>query len=559
MNVKEFYFDLLKDWCDALLKLQIKDFEPSLNGGMMCRSCKMIHGRCPDSIYPLTVMARLTGDKKYLDAAEAVFNWGEEMLTDTGAVYNDAQSTWLGITVFNATAICEALECGKELYSPETVEKFEARLKVEGEWLFEVLDENYKTNINYVATNACALELLGKYLGRDDYRAKAARLAEYIMNYFTYDGFLFGESKPRDGVSPLGCRPVDIGYNVEESVPSMVKYAVSSGNGEMLDKLCVILKKQLDFMLPDGAWDNSFGTRNNKWTYWGSRTSDGCNSVYTLLCDRDPAFAEAALRNTELLRACTHNGLLYGGPHYLKHGEHPCTHHTFEHANALAFALMHCDKMPSDRTTLPVDEAKGARFYPDINTYKIAVGDYRATVTGFDFAVEAGVHISGGTLSMLYKYGEGPKIAASVMDYKLVEAHNMQLPLKTKTHRPLVPRLANGAFSSAYFVTPEMKKTEENGSIKIAVKTGLCASDRSRMIGDITRNIEYTFTPDGVRIRIDNASGTKFILPLISGDVELKAGELEKKEDIFFLTGGFEAVEYVIKPDQNNNIELNIR
>jgi hypothetical protein len=27
----------------------------------------------------------------------------------------------------------------------------------------------------------------------------------------------------------------------------------------------------LEFMLHDGAWDNSWGTRNFKWTYWGNR------------------------------------------------------------------------------------------------------------------------------------------------------------------------------------------------------------------------------------------------------------------------------------------------
>ncbi len=559
MNTKEIYFGLLKDWCDALVRLQIKNFDETLNGGIMCRSCKLIHGRCPDAIYPLTVMALLTGDRKYLDSAEAVFDWGECMMTDTGAMFNDPQNTWIGITVFNAIAICEALECGKHLYSDETVSKFESRLKAEGEWLYTVLDENYKTNINYIATNACALELVGKYLGREDYRAKALYLAKYTVSRITEDGFLYGESKPRDAVSPLGCRAVDIGYNMEESIPALVKFAYSSGNDEMLDYLCEVMKKQLDFMLPDGAWDNSFGTRNNKWTYWGSRTSDGCISVYTLLSNRDPAFAEAAIRNTELLRECTHGGLLYGGPHYLRHGEHACTHHTFEHANALAYALMHSENMPNERCSLPVDTANGAKFYPDINTYKIAVGDYRATVTGFDFAVEAGVHVSGGTLTMLYKYGEGAKIAASVMDYKLVEAHNMQLSLKTKTHRPLVPRLQKGAFSTAYFVTPKMTLCEAEDIVTVNVLTGLASSDKARLVGDTNRLIKYNFSGSGVNIRIDNAQGTELIFPLISGEISVTVGKTVKEEEIFFLTGGFEATEYTVAPDENGVIEIFIK
>ena len=33
-------------------------------------------------------------------------------------------------------------------------------------------------------------------------------------------------------------------------------------------------KKHLEFMLPDGAWDNSWGTRSFKWTYWGVKSSN---------------------------------------------------------------------------------------------------------------------------------------------------------------------------------------------------------------------------------------------------------------------------------------------
>lgn len=116
-------------------------------------------------------------------------------------------------------------------------------------------------------TNASALALLGKYFDREDYRKQAKHLADYAMEHITENGFLWGEGKPRDGVSPLGCRPVDMGYNLEESFPALVKYAYTVGDEDMLDKLSEVLFKQLDFMLPDGAWDNSFGTRNNKWTY----------------------------------------------------------------------------------------------------------------------------------------------------------------------------------------------------------------------------------------------------------------------------------------------------
>ncbi len=69
----------------------------------------------------------------------------------------------------------------------------------------------------------------------------------------------------------------------------------------------------------------------------------------------------------------------------------------------------------------------------------------------------------------------------------------------------------------------------------------------------------YTFGEDGVRIRIDGANGATFILPLISGELRVMAGMLDGTDDISFLTGGFEATEYTVSPDQNGSIKLAIR
>ena len=76
-------------------------------------------------------------------------------------------------------------------------------------------------------------------------------------------------------------------------------------------------------------------------TYWGSRTSDGCQIAYGILGEKNPLFAEAAARNTELLQNCTRDGLLHGGKMYDSAGELPCTHHTFCHAKALAALVLH--------------------------------------------------------------------------------------------------------------------------------------------------------------------------------------------------------------------------
>ena len=557
--MKNFCFELLRDWCDALIALQIKGLgDTTIDGAFHCRACKVLHGRCPDAVYPLVYMYKKTGDEKYLDAAKSVFDWGENLVCDDGAVYNDSQNEWKGISVFAAVAICEALICGKGLLDGETVKKWEKRLLGLGNWCYHNLDKNCSANVNYPVTNTFAMALLGKYFGREDYMARAKELCDYSMSMITENGFLVGEGKPKDAVTPLGCRPIDIGYNMEESIPSLVKYAKLIGDEALTEKLSDILFKQLDFMLPDGAWDNSFGSRSNKWTYYGSRTSDGCAPAYVLLADRHPAFMEAARRNIELTKACTYDGLLYGGPHYRRHREYACVHHTFEHANALACVLENLD-VKHKRVSLPCDEAEGTRYYPEVNTYKMACGDYRATVTGYDFSVGSASHPCGGTLSLLWKYGIGPMIAGGMMGYRLVEHHNFQLSLASTTHRELVPRLeikkGNESFNSAYFVSPKMEAEE----CTIKVVGGLANQKTNRLDGDTDRLFTYKLTENGLEISIGNAQNAEFILPLISGELEIIEGSLKASEEIFFLTGGFIANEHVIIPSNDGKIKLKVK
>ena len=51
-------------------------------------------------------------------------------------------------------------------------------------------------------------------------------------------------------------------------------------------------------------------------------------------------------------------------------------------------------------------------------------------------------------------------------------------------------------------------------------------------------------------IEIENAEGTKFVLPLINGKAEIAVGAVAKEEEIFFLTGGFIANEITILPEK---------
>ena len=360
---RNIYIKLLKEYCDALISLQDKSDDKAFHGGIYCRSCKSIHGRCPDAVYGFVVAAKIFGDEKYLRAAKNVFAYGDNLLCTDGGLYNDVQTTWRYTTTFHQTAVIEALRAGQGILDSETVVAFEKRAAKMAEWLYENLDEKSPANINYATSNGLAMALSGNYFHEQKYLDRARRLISYVMEHISESGFIYGESKPHDKISKKGCKSVDIGYNVEESVPALVKYAYEVGDEDLKERLVKIVRAHLVFMFSDGGWDNSFGNRNNKWTYWGSRTSDGCAPAYLLMAERDPAFAEAALRNTELLARCTRGGLLYGGPDYEKHGEYACTHHTFEHANAFAFVLEKIEEkyLQPKRAQIPADRAVGVR------------------------------------------------------------------------------------------------------------------------------------------------------------------------------------------------------
>lgn len=557
---------LMKEWGDALLKLQLTGTgDKRLDGGILCPACKHIHGRCADAVYGLMAMTDATGDRRYLDGARALFQWQANMFCDDGSLYNDGGSAWNGITTFAFVSLHEALALHGQLLEADEKKRWEERMLAMCRWVSENIGTDCRNNINYLAASAAVQAMAGKYFGLPEYLEKAEKLAQYVMAHFTENGLLCGEGLPHDGVTKRGCRPVDIGYNVEESVPLLVRYALAAGDEPMLEKLTVILKKQLAFMLPDGSWDNSFGTRSDKWTYYGSRTSDGCQSAYALLADRDPLFAEAARRSTELMARCT-DGLLYGGPEYQKYGEPPCSHHTFTHINALAAALDAGLDRAGERTLLPCDRpAEAVRYFPEIDTYKLSLGKWRATVTGYDFFSPQRKHASGGTMTLLWHEDAGPVLLSSVTDYQLAEPFNMQLPLNKSRHRPLtmrLERLVDGVrYASCYDTGADICTIQQGEGITVGVSGALVTIDGERPPQAVSYNASYLLQQEAMKavIQLEGGwQGVRLVLPVIADAAVLSPMLAEEPEQIFFLTGGFGAKEYILLPDAQGRITFTL-
>ena len=564
MPVRDEYFSLLKEWLDALLPYILNDpAHKTLDGAIICPACSVIHGRCADAIYPFMCMADLTGEEKYLTAAKKLFDWSEYMLCDDGSMYNDSQAAWNGITVFASMSLYNALSRHGHLLSAAEKTRWEARLRTMAEWLRTGITAEGSAVINYKSTNSAAMACIGHYFNDARMLDSARKLAHHALGRLSPNRFLCGEGNMPP--TQRGATAIDVGYNIEESLPSLYRYAEETGDAEALEQVKAAVDAHLQLMLPDGAWDNSFGTRNFKWTYWGSRTSDGCQGMLNGLGKSNPVYAEAAYRNLQLYRRCT-EGLLYGGPDYKAHGELPCVHHTFCHAKVLAEALDE-GVAEFERCELPSDRFSGIKYYPEALTYRLGQGDWRMTVTASDIEYMPGGHVSGGCISLLWNKAAGPVLATANTDYSMQEAHNQQLTRRKALQGCLCPRLERNegrVYSQMYDYAARLTQEGENVLIAEGVledydhKTAAGAQDSYR--------VTYSLTDKGLTIAAQVApeSGICLILPVIrtafeGGKITVSSrGGLERRRELFNLAPGLEAVELIVKPDARGEIWVEI-
>ncbi len=260
------------------------------------------------------------------------------------------------------------------------------------------------------------------------------------------------------------------------------------------------------------------------------------------------------------MSACTHNNVLYGGPHYFQHGDKPCIHHTFTHAKSLATVLdskvaltqstpkavistgggaaAEVEKPASLPITLPRDQPYGLKSFPEIATHLAAVGPWRATITGYDFeyiervqsggsGTGGGGHASGGALSLLYHQQLGPILTASMTEYQMIEISNQQVHLD-KPHMCLTPRieLAGKQTSTSLSdfeatITPTATPTQITVDAKGRLLT---ASHHTPAIGEARYHFIYNLTQSTVEIRATAEAPPQtplhFILPVISSSTE---------------------------------------
>ncbi len=489
----------------------------------MCPSCTKIHGRCGDAVLPLMYMAKATGEEKYIHAAKELFDWSERNIVRADDSYiNDSNNEWRGITIFSVIALAETLELFADLLDEDTRRRWFSRLSKSTECIYHLID-TLNPNVNYPISCAAALAITGKIFRNDDYLSKARSLAHSLLKFINEDGLIYGEGKPELLVTAKGCQAIDIGYNVEESLPALVLYSQYAEDEEIRQATIQSLYAHMPFFIPDGGWNNSWGTRNAKWSYWGSRTSDGCQLAYGLLSDVDPAFGEIAYRNFKLMETCTHDGLLMGGPMYAGEGEPACVHHTFCHAKGLSLMLAK-GHAPHGGMALPGDNETSCRSYEDGNLVMISLDKWKASISTTDYPYCAGSNSSGGCLTFLWHRLTGPVLTATMPHYSLHEPANMQVPKKypfdCQSFRIVKePTRSELECSSVNDMLATMTCEKDGEGYHVYAQGRLSYLDGLR--SDTGYRLSYRFAPEKILVEILVDADAILKCPIVSDDDEL--------------------------------------
>lgn len=560
------YLKLLKEWCDRIISLQIiNEKEPYMHGAVLCPSCGRIHGRFADIIYPLILLYDELGDEKYLKSARLMTEWTEKNLYYDGGYHNDKDAHWPAISVFAGISIGNMLLNHGKCLPKEDYDRWYGIYTRIVDFIYRFFElPTFRANINYPVTESAHMAMAYKLTGIEKYREKAIEKMEFAKKYINTDNMLIGEGQPHDVRTEKGCNYIDIGYNAEETIPALIECAHLLGDEENLEYFAGVFRSVLEFMLPDGGWDNSCGTRAYKWTYWGSRTSDGCQEGIVHIAHLDPIFAEAAQRNFKLYREHTHDGLLYGGRMLFEAGEEPCVHHTFTHAKSLA-VMIDSGFEYTKKTSLPRDEEYGIKHIPSAGARLISKGYWRATVAETDAMPYKHWAVSGGILSVLWHTKAGMILAGTAREYSfLQEATNMQNLRNWFEAKGCGLWVENGEYCSINDIHAVCSHAETKDKITVSAKGKLRDVDYN---ADSDYSYEYIFEKDKVSITVKSAPECKIVLPPIALKNEFEAisdtqfiinrngvkvyiktdRPMKREKPEFSLVGGFEFVPLTCK------------
>jgi hypothetical protein len=418
VNVKQEYASALAGLSNALLKRQVDQKTDTNYGAIQCLQCRVLHTRAAESVYPFAVLYAVQKEEKYLQAAIRVANWLIKQQDPDGS-WKETPEEWKGTTTDQLLMLLLAYDkIAHKLPAREQL-AWKASMKKAATYLLHTMTPEF-ASINYVATTAATLAKAGRLFEDSTYTNKASTLARRTVSKMDEDGFINGEGGRSHG-NKMG---VDLGYNMEMSLWGLGLYAKLTSDTLVDGYVKKAVKNHLYFIYPDGSLDASWGIRSNKWTGYGSATSDGCLALFSLYADEDPRYVSAALRNLGFIRKNMVKDLLgYGLHHGAIFDTPPCIYPTFNKAKSLALAYELENKTFRELVALPTDIPGWMKLFTTLDVAEVRTEHFMATLTGYRYKDPAGskgkymFRPSGGTVSHLWMKDVGFLQASSPTIY----------------------------------------------------------------------------------------------------------------------------------------------
>ena len=118
-------------------------------------------------------------------------------------------------------------------------------------------------------------------------------------------------------------------------------------------------------------------------------------------------------------------------------------------------------------------------------------------------------------------------------------------------------------FAQCYDTRAEIRAEQSKEGVTLHVTARLVDPDQVPAVSPISCRLSYRFSADSVRILgvLEGSYGDAvFVLPVIADGAVVESPTAEPDPvRIFFLTGGFGAREYRIRPDPDGHFEVRIR
>jgi len=503
------YLKTLYQLSDLLLTTQITKTTDPAYGALVSPSTNPdknpIHSRGAEAVYPFAVAFKHSQNAKYADAAVLLGNWLTTIQNAAGGWIEEWPSTggWDGTTADQLISMAGAYTILKARLTTQENARWVDSITKSADFVQATFPRN---NINYTPTGAVALVMASKAVPapKASWLTKAASLMDTTLQSINTDNFITGEGSG-----------VDLGYNIAQSIGYIAMYGLILPSATHVDRAASLLKTHEYFMYPNGAIDNSWGTRTYKWTLEsGTKTAPGVYFSFALLADKDPTFQRGAQLALAFLRDQSENakGWVAYGPHASRHAtsDPPSNYSTFARAQSIATAI---ELGPSAVATAPIwaDGKNWFKYFPTVSTGVLRTDKIMATLSVYGqigtYARETLVR--GGSVSALWFEGYGPTGFLQVSSqtvYTRVEALHMPIEAALLPLTPRIETTAGTYYTNVYDDKATLSMSASTDGTD-AVATGALKSIAGAASGT-TFTWSYQFGKDSYTKEVTVSSGT---------------------------------------------------